>query len=344
MFDRPILRRMSVESDVCMEIRDYVGRAGWRLWVLLLVPLAAGGAAFALLADTPTQYEAATVLTVPSTVAGGAGSSTTSQYMANFDQAIASDPVVTKVAGIVGRDAEEVRAGLDTTQLGSSNLVRISFRGPDRGDASTIVDEATRSTFDVVAQIQLPFGQTLEVLKSRVRSTQADLDTAEARLEDFLVANGLVLPREQYLMIASDVARLEEELAQAVPGTPTATLEAELIDRRQQLQQLGAKIPEWERLQADVDRANEDLDAAQDELRLTEDQLAHVRPQMTPVSTEQIPEMQTIGRGVGIAAAGGLFVAMVLLLLLPSKRSRGSRRAMRLSEPPGARKHAAAGG
>ncbi len=344
MFGRPILRRMSVESDVCMEIRNYVGRAGWRLWVLLLVPLAAGGAAFALLADTPPQYEAATVLTVPSTVAGGAGSSTISQYMANFDQAITSDAVVARVADLVDRDAEEVRAGIDTTQLGSSNLVRISYRGPDRGDASTIVDEATRSTFDVVAQIQLPFGQTIEVLKSRVRSTQAELDTAEARLEDFLVANGLVLPREQYLMVASDVARLEDELAQADPGTPTTTLEAELHDRRQQLKQLGAKIPEWARLQADVDRANEDLDAAQDELRLTEDQLAHVRPQTTPISTERIPEMQTIGRGVGIAAAAGFFVAMVVLLLLPSKQSHGPRRAIPVTEPPGARKQAAAGG
>jgi uncharacterized protein involved in exopolysaccharide biosynthesis len=335
---------VEIESDVCMEIRDYVGRAGWRLWVLLLVPLAAGGAAFALLADTPTQYEADTVLTVPSTVAGGASSGSVAQYMANFEQAITSDPVVTKVAGIVDRAAEEVRSGLDVTQLGSSNLVRISYRGPDRGDASTIVDEATRTTFDLVAQIQLPFGQTLEVLKSRVRSTQADLDAAEARLEDFLVVNGLVLPREEYLMVASDIARLEDELAQAVPATPTATLEAELRDRRQQLQQLGAKIPEWERLQADVDRANEDLDAAQDELRLTEDQLAHVLPQTAPVSTEQIPEMQTIGKGVGVAVAAGFFVAMVVLLLLPSKRSHEPRRAVRVTEPPGARKQAAAGG
>lgn len=342
MFGRPILRGMNIESDVRMEIRDYVGRTGWRLWVLLLVPLAAGGVAFAMLANTPTQYEATTVLTVPSTVAGGASSSSVAQYMANFGQAITSDPVVTKVAGVVDRDAEEVRSGLDVTQLGSSNLVRVSYRGLDRGDASTIVDEATRSTFDLVAQIQLPFGQTVEVLKSRVRSTQSDLDAAEARLQDFLVANGLVLPRDQYLMVASDVARLEDELARAVPGTPTATLEAELRDRRQELQQLGAKIPDWERLQADVDRANNDLDAAQDELRLTEDQLAHVRPQTTPVSTERIPEMQTIGRGVAIAAAAGFFVAMVLLLLLPSKRSHGPQRAIPVTEPTGARKRAAA--
>jgi uncharacterized protein involved in exopolysaccharide biosynthesis len=327
-----------------MEIRDYVGRAGWRLWVLLLVPVAAGAAAFALLADTPPQYEAATVLTVPSTVAGGASSGSVSQYMANFDQAITSDPVVTKVADLVGRDADEVRDGLDVTQLGSSNLVRVSYRGPDRDDASRIVDEATRSTFDVVAQIQLPFGQTLEVLKSRVRSTQAELDTAEARLEDFLVSNGLVLPREQYLLVASDVVRLENELAQAVPGTPTATLETELRDRRQQLQELGAKIPEWERLQADVDRATDDLNAAEDELRLTEDQLAHLRPQTTSVSTERIPEMQTIGRGVAIAAAAGFFVAMVVLLLFPSKRSHEPRRSVRVTEPPGARKQSAVGG
>lgn len=336
---------MSVERDVCMEIRDYVGRAGWRLWVLLLVPIAAGAAAFALLADTPPQYEAATVLTVPSTVAGGASSGSVSQYMANFDQAIMSDPVVTKVAGLVDRDAGEVRDGLDVTQLGSSNLVRISYSGPDRGDASTIVEEATRSTFDLVAQIQLPFGQTLEVLRSRVRSIRSDLDKAEARLEDFLVANGLVLPREQYLLVASDVARLEDELAQAeASGTPTASIESQLSDRRQELSQLGAQIPEYERLQGDVERAAEDLNAAEDELRLTEDQLAHLRPQTTPVSTERLPELQTIGKGVGVAAAGGFFVALVLLLLLPPKQSHRHREAARVTQSPAVRKEPAAEG
>jgi uncharacterized protein involved in exopolysaccharide biosynthesis len=334
---------MIVERDFCMEIRDYVGRAGWRLWTLVLVPIAAGGAAFALLADTPAQYEATTVLTVPSSVAGGASSGSVAQYMANFDQAIMSDPVVRKVADTVGRDPGEVRDGLDVSQFGSSNLVGVSYRGSDPGNASKIVQEATRATFDLVAQIQLPFGQSLEVLRSRVRTLESDLEAAEARLEDFLVNNGLVLPREQYLMVAGDVARLEDDLAQAqAASTPTAVIESELRDRRQQLQRLGAAIPEFERLQADVERTSEDLDAAQDELRLTEDQLAHLRPQTSPVSTERIPELQTIGKGVGVAATGGFIVAMVLLLLLPSKESDGPRRPVTVTEPPAVRKAPAA--
>ena len=309
------------------------------------MPVAAGGAAFALLADTPKQYEAVTVLTVPSSVAGGASSGSVAQYMANFDQAIVSDPVVAEVATTVDRDAGDVRDGLDVTQLGSSNLVRISYRGPDRGDASTIVEEATRSTFDLVAQIQLPFGQSVEVLRTRVITLESDLDSTEARLEDFLLNNGLVLPREQYLMVASDVARLEDELAQAeAADTPTASIESQLSDRRQELSQLGAKIPEYERLQADVERASEDLDAAQDELRLTEDQLAHLRPQTTPVSTERIPQLQTIGKGVGVAAAAGFVVAMVLLLLLPPKQSQRNREAVRVTQPPAGRNEPAAEG
>lgn len=88
------------------------------------------------------------------------------------------------------------------------------------------------------------------------------------------------------------------------------------------LEELGAKIPEYERLQADVDRAEVDVDAAQDELRLAENQLAHLQPQMTDVSTYPIARIQTIGRGVAIAAAGGLIAAMAVMLLFPLRTPR----------------------
>lgn len=304
-----------------MEIRDYVSDMGWRLLLLVLLPVVSGGAALALLADTPRQYEAEGVLTVPSSVAGGASSSSVAQYMANFEQAIVSEAVVAEIADEVGEG--EVRDGLETTQLGSSNLVRVSYQGPDPDDAARIVELATRSAFDLVAQIQLPFGQSLDVLRSRVRATTADLEEADSRLQDFLLENRLVLPREQYLLIASDVSRLEGEILQAqTQGTSTVALETALRARRRELDELGAKIPEYGRLQADVDRAEVDVDAAEDELRLAENQLAHLQPQMTDVNTYPIARIQTIGRGVAIAAAGGLIAAIALMLLFPVRTSR----------------------
>lgn len=305
-----------------MEVRDYVREMRWRLSILVVLPLVAGGVAFGLLADTPPQYEAETVLTVPSSVAGGASSGSIAQYMANFEQAIVSEPIVARISDEIGVDGRKVRDRLETAQLGSSNLVGVSYRGPASGEAARIVDLATRSAFDLVAQIQLPLGQSLDVLRSRVRATTSDLQAADTRLEGFLLENGLVLPREQYLIAASDVARLEGEILQAeTTGASTVTLEAALRDRRRELVELGAMLPEYERLRAAVDRAEEDLDAAQDELRLAENQLAHLKPQMTDVATEVIPRMQTIGRGVGVAAGGGLIVAIALMLLFPPRRA-----------------------
>jgi uncharacterized protein involved in exopolysaccharide biosynthesis len=303
-----------------MEIRDYVSHMGWRLWILALLPVLSAGAAFGLLADTPAQYEADAVLTVPSSVAGGSSSGSVAQYMANFEQAIVSEPIVASVANEVDVDHGEVRDGLETTQLGNSNLVRVSYEGPDPSEAAKVVELATGSTFDLVAQIQLPFGQSLDVLKARVRATISDLRVAETRLEEFVLENGVVLPREQYLIAASDVAQLESEILQAQSeGISTEALEAALRDRRRELEQVGAMLPEYERLHAAVDRAEEDLDAAQDELRLAENQLAHLRPQMTDVNTTLIPQTRTIGKGVGIAAGGGLIVAIALMLLFPSR-------------------------
>lgn len=306
-----------------MEIRDFVSHIGWRLPILALLPLISGGVAFGLLADTPPQYEAESVLTVPSSVAGGSSSGSVAQYMANFEQAIVSEPIVTDIADEVGVARGDIGEGLKTSQLGSSNLVRVSYRGPRPSTAARIVELATRSAFDLVTQIQLPFGQSLEVLRSRVRATSSVLGAAETRLEEFLLQNGLVLPREQYLITASDVARLESEILRAqTEGGFTEALEAALRDRRRELEELGAMLPEYQRLQAAVDRAEEDLDAAEDELRLAENQLAHLEPQMTDVSTEPIPRMQTIGRGVGVAAGGGVIVAMALLVLFPVRTAR----------------------
>jgi hypothetical protein len=301
-----------------MEIRGYVSRMGWRLAILLLFPLVAGGVAYALLADTPQQHRAETVLTVPSSVAGGPSSSSVAQYMANFEQAIVSDQVIVGIASEVGVDAEDVRGGLQTTQLGSSNLVRVAYQGSV--DAARIVELATRSAFELVSQIQLPFGQSLDSLRSRVRTTSEELRESEGRLEDFLLESGLVLPREQYLMIAAEVAGLERQIVEAeAAGSPAVALEAALTERRRELARIGDVLPTYERLQAAVDRAEEDLDAAQDEMRLAREQTVHLDPQMTVVTAHAIPRLQTIGKGVGIAAAAGLIAALALLFLFPTR-------------------------
>jgi hypothetical protein len=303
-----------------MEIRDYVSKMGRRLLILVLLPLLAGGVAFGLLAGTPQQHLAESVLTVPSSVVGGASSGSVAQYMANFEQAIVSEPIIASIADQVGVDGAEVRDSLQTTQLGNSNLIRVSYQGPNSGDAARIVELATRLTFELVAQIQLPFGQSLDVLESRVRATTSDLRVADSRLEEFLLENGLVLPREQYLLIASDVARLESEISRAqAEGISTTALVAALRDRQRELAELGAILPKYERLHATVDRAEDDLDAAQDELRLAENQLAHLTPQMTDVTTELIPRTRTIGKAVGVAAGGGFIVAIALMFLFPSR-------------------------
>jgi hypothetical protein len=301
-----------------MEIREYVSRLRWRLSILVLFPLVAGGAVYALLADTPDQQRAETVLTVPSSVAGGPSSGSVAQYMANFEQAIVSDTVVSDVATELGIDRQELRDGLRTERLGESNLIRISYQGTE--GAATIVEVATRSAFELVSQIQLPFGVSLDVLEARVRSTSSDLREAERRLEGFLLRNGLVLPREEYLMVASEVTTLERQIVEAeAAGSPTEALEAALTESRSELERLGAVLPRYARLQAAVDRAEEDLDAAEDEMQLAQEQTVHLDPQMSVITTETVPRVRTVGKGVGIAAAAGLIAALALLFLFPSR-------------------------
>jgi uncharacterized protein involved in exopolysaccharide biosynthesis len=303
---------------------------GWRLWILVALPLVSAGVTFGLLADTPPQYRATSVLTVPSTVTGGSSSGSVAQYMANFEQTIVSEPVIERVVDDVGAEAGEIRDGLDTTQLGNSSLIQVSYQGPDSDEVAEIVEVATGAAFNRVAEIQLPFGESIEILESRLRQSTSDLNSADAELEDFLVENGLVLPREEYLMAAGDVSRLESQILRAESeGSSTFPLEEVLEERRQELARLGEKLPEYDRLHAAVDRAEEDVDDAQDELRLTENRLGQLEPQMTDVRTESLGRLQVVGRGVGVAAGMGFIAALALIVLFPSRKAQHTYETMR---------------
>jgi uncharacterized protein involved in exopolysaccharide biosynthesis len=305
-----------------VELREYVSQMGWRLWILVALPLVSAGVTFSLLADTPAQYRATSVLTVPSTVTGGSSSGSVAQYMANFEQTIVSEPVIERVVEDVGAEAGEIRDGLDTTQLGNSSLIQVSYQGPVSDEAAEIVEVATGAAFNRVAEIQLPFGESIETLESRLRQSTSELNSADAELEDFLVKNGLVLPREEYLMVAADVSRLESEISRAESeGTSTSALEDILEERRQELTRLGKALPEYERLRAAVDRAEEDVDDAQDELRLTENRLGQLEPEMTDVRTESVGKLRIVGRGIGVAAGMGFIAALALIVLFPSRRA-----------------------
>jgi uncharacterized protein involved in exopolysaccharide biosynthesis len=303
---------------------------GWRLWILVALPLVSAGVTFGLLADTPPQYRATSVLTVPSTVTGGSSSGSVAQYMANFEQTIVSEPVIERVVEDVGAEAGEIRDGLDTTQLGNSSLIQVSYQGPVSDEAAEIVEVATGAAFNRVAEIQLPFGESIETLESRLKQSTSDLNSADAELEDFLVENGLVLPREEYLMAAGDVSRLESQILRAESeGSSTFPLEEVLEERRQELARLGEKLPEYDRLHAAVDRAEEDVDDAQDELRLTENRLGQLEPQMTDVRTESLGRLQVVGRGVGVAAGMGFIAALALIVLFPSRKAQHTYETMR---------------
>jgi hypothetical protein len=313
-----------------VEIREYVSQMGWRLWILVTLPLVSAGVTFGLLADTPPQYQSTSVLTVPSTVTGGSSSGSVAQYMANFEQTIVSEPVIEGIAEETGAEGGEIQDGIDTTQLGSSSLIQVSYQGPNLDETAEIVELATRTAFSRVAEIQLPFGESIETLESRLKQSTSDLNSADAQLEDFLVEKGLVLPREEYLMAAADVSRLESEILRAESeGTSTSALEDILEERRQELTRLGKVLPEYDRLHAAVDRAEEDVDDAQDELRLTENRLGQLEPQMTDVRTESLGRLQVVGRGVGVAAGMGFIAALALIVLFPSRKAQHTYETMR---------------
>ena len=195
-----------------MEILGYLRTSGRRRWLLIAVPVLAGAAVLPVGLQQPQHFtaDATVVVPSPSSDAGpavlrqvGEGFVSVAQLRRQHRQAIAID--LGTSPGAVGRS-------LSVTQVGTTNLVRLTYVG----DKANLTERGARSA--ATQALQVYRGRQLTAAESARDALQAQYDEATAAVNAFVASSGSTSPPADYQARANTLARLDAEIALARAG------------------------------------------------------------------------------------------------------------------------------
>jgi hypothetical protein len=206
-----------------MEIREYLRLIRRRLWIPILLPLLAAGAAYEVVNRQPQLYEASVIVTIPSLISETDGALTV--YSDNFKEAIGSETILDRVNQDVGTSKAALDKGITVTRLQRSILIKVSYTGIDERTASRVVVNASRYALDGLAKPKVAAAQ------AEVKLAQLQYDRARSAMYSFYRTTGLVIPVEIYTTKLAEMSQLErayqealQDRASAAPQEPQAEI------------------------------------------------------------------------------------------------------------------------
>jgi hypothetical protein len=247
-----------------VQITDYLYAIRRRLWVPIAVPLAAAVVTAGVLYIQPEKYQANGTVVVPALSARGYSTSAVTQYVSTFKDVLVSTPVVRQVAIDTGESQSDLVAGLAaTTTTASSNIIIVTYTGPNKKNVDAVVRYAAINAMDTLLYPQLA-GATLAVATSGKA-----LDTVNANLNDFATTTGVLFPDEDYRVKSQELSQLIVQLTEAklardsarVAGLQTIVdqYKAELVQLATLVGQYQILVQQRSAAEAVYNKAHEDL-------------------------------------------------------------------------------------
>ncbi len=303
-----------------MEIADYLSIVRKRLWILVLVPLLAGGIVTGLVLAGGPRYAATATVAAPALVGGPSsnqysGSNGPSAFVANFVAAVTSSRIVNQVAAQTKVPAPEVAAGLGTTPIGGSSLIQVTYQSPVRAQAGPVAGVAASDTIRFLFQSQVTLAERT------VAEAAKAVAEADAKLVAFYRATGMVLPDKAYEIKSQQLANLQQQVAQNQAAGLSGAASALAATVRAKQAELRILVPRVVTYQSLVDRKQQ----VTQQLSLQQQNLDQARAQYsaadpaTVVSlgeTERVSPLAQVLRKGGPAAGAGLFLGAGIVLLL----------------------------
>ena len=229
-----------------MEIADYLKVARRRLWVLVLVPVLAGGAALAYGLLSPRTYSATATVLTPSLVGTQysqfSGPQAISQFVSAFAASAADPTVVAQTAEETGVSVAELTTNVDVAQVGASSNMQLTYRGDDAtGPAKVAHTLATNALTNIyTAQGKIAALQTDAAKKA--------LDTANKAVNDYVVKAGVGEPTAAYQAAINQVVWLQQAQAnyRALGENASAnSLRGPIASAQKQARDIGATLPQY---------------------------------------------------------------------------------------------------
>ncbi|MDQ6877757.1 MAG: Wzz/FepE/Etk N-terminal domain-containing protein [Candidatus Dormibacteraeota bacterium] len=229
-----------------MNITDYLYAVRRRLWVPIAIPLAAALLTGIFIYLQPEKYQATATVVVPALSAKGYSTSAVTQYVSTYKDILTSTPVVNQVNNQTGEPKANLVAGLTAgTATASSNVIIVTYTGPNKGNVETVAAAAATDSLDTL------MGPQLSAAESASRNSQAALDKANADIVAFTTKNHTLFPDVDYKIASQEYSQLLLQLSQAQGANDKARvrwLQPEVAKRLQALTDLAVVVDAFQTL------------------------------------------------------------------------------------------------
>lgn len=314
------------EGTTAVEISDYLRVIRRRLWILILIPLLAGGAVAALILSQPKMYAATATVAAPALVGGSqtnqySGANGTKAYVANFTAAVTAPVIVNRVAEETQMLPGKVSDCLSVAPIGESSLLKVTCQTRNKDKAVPVAKAAASDTIKFLFQTQVTLAQRT------LAEAQASVTKADADLATFYKGGGNVLPDEQFRTTLGQIASLQNAQAtQQAAGNTTAaaSLGAQIATLQAKLAQLSPKVTEFQNLTDRKTTALTQLNNVQQVVESARAQAAAANPAevVSLNKVKPVSRSSALLKAVLPALGAGLFLAVGIVFLLEVLRRR----------------------
>ena len=302
-----------------MELRELLARLGRRLWLLVIIPLAALLLVLGLNAPSGTKYTSSVNLRATNPI-GDPTVASINLVAGSLVNAATSDEVLDNIAKTAGVPTDRVRDGLSANRIADTELVHITFADSDQA----IVEKVMQAVPSAVQE--QAFAPALRQAQVAADEAQKGLDSAIAELAAVQKKTGLTNADREYQAAASEVTSLKVALATA-KGRPDTVTTKPIEDALKAAQD---RVDEITEAQAEFTAPEYAVDNARGALADRTAAVSDIKARQAASITEsietdvtQLPWRTEFLRRAVSAALIGLALA-VLLLAIPEvlRRSR----------------------
>ncbi|RLE25854.1 MAG: hypothetical protein DRJ50_02110 [Actinobacteria bacterium] len=306
-----------------MSILQWIQGLGWRLGVLIVVPLVAGVIAYFVVADEPSDYRAISTVVAPIEVSASPTPQVANQAVAEFQALVSSTAFTEAVAPDAGVSPQALRAGLVTSRLGAGTIVEISFTSADPAKSVSAVTVVGHRSAELI------LSDDLAMAEEAVHLTLSDLEAADAATSTMIEANGgnpallLEFAADQLVQAQSAWARA---VAAGGDSLGLKTLEAEIDHLQANVDGLLPIAAEYEPLEQARSAAESAYNDSVEYLRSVEALMAATEQSVVdPAGATELSNRIPVAQKVVTVMLLALVLALVLVVVIDLIRPRPGR-------------------
>jgi uncharacterized protein involved in exopolysaccharide biosynthesis len=302
-----------------VEISDYLRVIWRRLWILVLVPLLAGGIVTSMVLREPPKYTATADVAAPSVVGGStngpySGPNGIKAFVANFTAMLVAPQVVNQVSKQTKVPVAEITNGLTSAPVGDSGLVTVTYTTTKKDTAGPVAKAAAATTMSALFQGQVTLAQ------NTLNAANKAYGDAQKKLADFRAKYGLVTdPNTQYQQDQSQLGSAQNGRNSAIAaGHSTAGFDQQIATLQAEMRRLAPLLQPYTQLSNDLTAKQSAVQAATQSLQQAQ-QIAQAASPETTVSlnaTKTASLLPELVKKAAPAVGAGLFLGVLIVLMV----------------------------